>query len=161
MSEKKYHVKIDRTERETVTRHAKEEQYDRDDTYSEHEIHGFVVLNSDRGWDFILPYDPTNHSMYLVCAFYDTGDSFGRSENKLSLVSLVRNIEDAKAILNALTEDYKAFQSKEKHDYKPVKVRLPVEGTIEELYTATWKGYFEHLKEFRIVSLGGGMSVKF
>lgn len=158
----KFYIKIDRSVCEQITRHAKEgERWDGDDTEESHDIHGFSVVKEKDGWDFILPYDPTGKTLYLVCAFYDTGDSFHREENKLDLVSLVDDYADASTILRYIETDYKLFQESDKYDYKPSTVHLPHSKRNEEIYTSTWKGYFERLREVRVETLNAGMSVKF
>ena len=157
-----FFVKIDRTQTSQITRHRKSgEKWDGDDDIESHEINGFEVVEEKQSWDFVLPYDPTGKTMYLICAFYDTGDSFHRSENHLELVSLQEHLEDAQVIMRFLVEDYKKFQEHDKYDYKPSKVHLPVSDKTEELYTGTWKGYFKHLREFRIESLGAGNTLSF
>jgi len=158
-----YFVKIDRNERQTVTReHDPNDRWSGEDTIADHTIHGFEVVEENRGWDFVLPYDPTGKTLYLVCAFYDTGDSFSRHENKLCLVSLQEHLEDAQTIVRACEADYRAYQDRGNcWDYKPLPVKLPVADKTEDVYTGTWKGYFERLRELRVETLGGGMSVKF
>lgn len=157
MVEQKYYVRIERSTSETVVRHRGSGEWDADDIRQDHQIHGFSVVGEKESWDFILDTDPKSGSLYLVCGFYDTGDSFHRSYNHLSLVSLQTNLEDAKAVLKAAEEDYR----KNKDDFKPIHVKLPVADRTEEVYTSTWKGYFECLNELRIETLSGGMSVKF
>jgi len=157
-----FFVKIERSEYKHITRHAKAgEQWDGDDTHSDHEIHGFRVVSEGEEWDFVLPYDPTGKTMYLVCAFYDTGDSFHREENRLCLVSLQEHVQDAQAILKACEADYKAYEEND-DGRNPLPVKLPIADKTEEVYTGDWKGYFERLRELRIEILGTtGMSVKF
>ena len=157
-----YFVKIDRSERRIVTRdHDPNDRWSGEDTDHDHTINGFHVVKEKDGWDFVLPYDPTGKPMYLVCAFYDTGDSFSRTENCLCLVSLHEHMQDAQAVVKACEDDYRAYQDNDKHDYKPLPVKLPVADRTEDIYTGTWKGYFERLRELRVETLGGGMSVRF
>lgn len=157
-----FFVRIEKSVRETVTReHDPSDRWSGEDTFSDHNITGFRVVGEHDGWDFVLNEDPTGKSMYLVCAFYDTGDSFSRHENKLCLVSLVEHAQDAQTILKACEADYKEYQESYRWEVKPLKVHLPVADRTEEVYTGTWKGYFERLKELRVETLGSGMSVKF
>lgn len=157
-----FFVKIDRSEQVTVVRERDpKNQWSGEDTDTNYTINGFNVVGEKDMWDFVLSYDPTGKTMYVVCAFYDTGDSFGSTENCLCLVSLQEHFQDAQAILRACESDYKAYQEKGTWDYKPLSVVLPAAGKTEEVYTGMWKGYFERLRELRVETLGAGTSVRF
>ena len=156
----KFYVKIVRTETYDVTREGDpDDRWDGDDISHSHEIEGFELVGEKQGWDFILTEKPTGN-WYLVCAFYSTGDSFHREDNCLSLVSFVKNMDDAKAIIGAIEKDYKAYDQ-DNHRFKPVKVHLPVANRDEEIYTGTWKGYFERLNYAEIKCLGENTRVTF
>lgn len=161
---KKYYIKINvRTHTEVTRERNYDDKWDGEDTYQSHEIHGYSVSTDEEryGWDFILNEDPKGKDLFVVAAFYDTGDSFHREENRLDLVHLATSFADAQTILKVLEADYKEYiENNESWAYKPLTIILPSGATIE-LYTGTWKGYFERLRELRIVNVGGGMSIKF
>lgn len=151
-----FHVKIVRSDHEYVTRDRNpEDEWDGDDISHDHTIEGFEVVGNSAEGDFVLTEKPEGN-WYLVCAFYSTGDSFHCEENCLSLVSFVKDAEDAKEILDAIELDYKRYHEKQEHNYKPLQVLLPKANRIEEIYTGTWKGYFERLNSAEVRCLSGG-----
>lgn len=144
-----FYVTIEREENVEVTREADPN----DDTYKHHTINGYKLVGDKDMWDFIIPFDPAGKAMYLVCAFYDTGDSFGKYENEICLVSLQRDLKDALAIVSACEADYKEYVEDGDWKHRPLIVNLPVSGKTEEVYTGPWKGYFQSLREFKVVAL--------
>jgi hypothetical protein len=157
----KFYVRIARRERKYVVRERNpESEWDADDIGRDHEIEGFELAKKNESWDFVLTEKPTGE-WYLVCAFYSSGDSFHREENCISLVSFVKNADDAEAILRAIEKDYKAYREHESWSHIPLKVHLPVANKDEEVYTGTWKGHFESLNCAEVRCLGRGMSIRF
>jgi hypothetical protein len=59
----------------------------------------------------------------------------------------------------ALEKDYE----NDDRNFEPVKVSLPIKGTVETLCVATWKGYFQNLLSINIepVSPVGKRRVEF
>ncbi len=156
----KFYVRVVRQECEHIIRNRDPmDEYDGDDIEWEHNIRGFKIVSERDGiWDFILTENPTGDIWYLVCVFYSTGDSFHREDNCLSLVSFMKNAEDAKAVAKAIKEDYEKYKKSSDHKFHPVKVYLPVARRSEEIYTGAWKGYFEHLSSVDIHCLGEELS---
>lgn len=155
----KFYVKINKRDAE-VTREAKHRRFDADDIAHNWEIEGFELVGEKDGWDFILTEAPKTN-WYLIVATYSTGDSFHHEEGMISLVSFVKYQSDAEEILKAIEEDYKLYQEKGDYEYRPLKVLLPMADRVEEIYTGTWKGYFERLQSVEVKPLGGGMKVIF
>ena len=156
-----FYVHIITNHYEQVTRERDpNDEWDGDDISHEYNIEGFEVVNEKAGWDFVLNENPTGN-WYLVCAYFSTGDTFHHEEGCLSLVSFVKNIEDAKAIVGAIEKDYKDYQEKEDWNHKPLVVHLPVANKDEQIYTGTWKGYFERLSYAEVKCLGENMKVVF
>ena len=145
-TEKQFYIKIVRSDSEEVSRERNpEDKWDRNDIYHQHIIEGFEVIDNPANADFVLTENPLGN-WYLVCVFYSTGNSFHHEENCLSLISFVKDIEDANAITEAIDLDYKRYhENHQEHNYKPLQVLLPKTNRIENIYTGTWKGYFERL----------------
>ena len=155
-----FHVKINKHDYPEITRHRKESQWDGDDIAHSWEVDGFELVGEKDSWDFVLDEKPEGQ-WYLVCATYSTGDSFHHEEGMISLVSFVKYQSDAEEILKGIEEDYKRYQDKECHDHKPLTVFLPKAERTEDVYTGTWKGYFERLSSAEVKPLGGSMKVTF
>lgn len=157
----RFHVRINTDHHSHVTREAdRDNQWDGDDISHDYSINGFEVV--ENCWDFILHEDPTGKDYYLVYVLYDTGDSFHREENCMCLVSFLPDLEDAKAILDAIEKDHRDYKKTQTHEYKPIDVHLPKANRIEQVSTGTWTGYFEHIRSVNIQPLRcGSMSVKF
>jgi hypothetical protein len=156
----KFYVKIDRTEREYITRERDHtDEWDADDIAWENTIRGFEVVDKHGGWDFVLNENPTGKTYYLVYALYSTGDTFHHEEHRLCLVSMFAHMEDAKAVLKAIEKDYNSYDRYAAwNQVKPLSVVLPKDGRTENIYTGTWKGYFERLEQVCIESIGSGNS---
>jgi hypothetical protein len=133
-------ITIIKESHQTITRHSDpDEKWDGNDTETDTEIKGFQAGTTY--FDFVVK-KPVKDTYYLVCVYYDTGDSFHRDDNVMEMVSLVESHADAMAIKNAIDKDDK----NEKKEFNTLKVKLPVAGTIEDVHTSTWKGYFEHYR---------------
>lgn len=151
-----FYIKINREMFSDVTRNADQnEEWDADDLYHTHVIHGFKIVDKSSSWDFILNEKPEG-KWYLVCAFYSTGDSFHTESNCLELVSFVKHIDDANTILAEINNDYRKY-TEHKYDFNykisPLKIILPITNKEHDVYTNTWKGYFDRLESVEIRSL--------
>jgi len=74
-------------------------------------------------------------TVYAVIADYDTGDTFGRDGNQVSVVGCFKQEDRAKGLLNALRDaGPNAFSTK----------------FMGEEYYIGWNGYFEHLNDLDI-----------
>ena len=149
--ELKFYVKIIHHSYSHITREASESEWDGDDISYENTIDGFQLVNEKGGWDFIINENPTGN-WYLVYVLHTDGDSFHHEENCLALVAFVKDIEDAKVILEAVKMDYKEYTEKERESGF-VTVDLPVSNKKEKIYTGNWKGYFNHLTSIQIEGL--------
>jgi len=141
-------ITIIKESHQTITRHADpDETWDGNDTETDTEIKGFQA--GTQYFDFVVQ-KPVKDTYYLVSVYYDTGDSFHRDDNVMEMVSLVENHSDAMAIHNAIEKN-----STKENDYTTLKVKLPIAGTTEEIYTGAWRGYFEHYRccEVNMVSM--------
>lgn len=161
-TDKVYYIHIERSEHSTVTREGQGE-WDNDDLDFRHDIHGFSVVEKENYWDFVMTENPKGKTLELVYVLYSTGDSFHHEENRISLVGLYETYQDAKFVMDFIESDYREFMKKDNYDHKPSKLVLPVSGKTEDIYTGTWKGYFERLTEVNIESVGdvGKRKVKF
>lgn len=149
------YIKIDiRSYDEVIREGNPDDKWDRDDTRSEHTINGFEEVGEKEGWDFVWPDDEIPVKIYIVYVLYDTGDSFGRSENNIELIGLYKDIADAEAVGDAIESDYKEYDEDRGHNYEPLAILLPVKQTIENVSTSTWKGYFEHFNSVEVRRIG-------
>jgi hypothetical protein len=161
MKAPRFPVKIMYHHRQRVTRQRDpEDSWSGDDLEHTYDIQGFNIVPENGGWDFILTEKPTG-SWYLVCAHYSTGDSFHREEGELSLVSFVKNEKDAEAIVRAIQKDYEKYRQSNNDKIGTLRVNLPVAGRVEEVYTGTWKGYFERLQYAEAICLSKTLRVNF
>lgn len=135
-------IKILKDEDSEVTREGKGE-WSGDDIAWSIIIRGFMLSEEQYDYDFIMP-APDKEEYYLVYARYSTGSSFHHETGKVCLVSLMEHFDDAKAIVDAIDNDVKT------ENRQPLKVKLPVLGKVEDVYTGTWKGYFESLESVEI-----------
>jgi hypothetical protein len=142
-------LKINIETEEYVTREATESEWDRDDTREEHTILGAEQV-TDGCHDFEVTHVKDGDTLYFVYALYNTGDSFGSSENLLCQLALLKHLEDAEYLQELLRKDYQTYREKGNYDYKPLKVTYPKSGFTENIGTGTWKGYFESLNGFEI-----------
>lgn len=153
-------VKILYDHRKTVTRDRDpNDSWSADDIEHSYSINGFEVVQNG-SWDFVLTKKPTG-LWYLICAYYSTGDSFHHEDGKLSLVSFVKAKQDAEAIIRVIQTDYEKFRKTDKYEYSPLKVNLPIAGCTEEIYSGTWKGYFERLSYVEATAINSSLRVKF
>lgn len=138
-----YYVDIERDCDTSVTREGDpNDRWDGDDLYHEHTIKGYRIVTKAQIGDFTLTEKPEG-PWYLVYVLFSTGDSFHCEENCINLVSFVKNKEDAEEIKRGIEEDYKHYVKTHQHDYKPLKILLPKTNRVIDIYTGTWKGYFE------------------
>src|SRR5210317_84780 len=60
-----------------------DDEWDRDDTYTDHNIEGFRAAPEEdsKYFDLVVPYEPEfDKEYYLLYAVYSTGDSFGHDD---------------------------------------------------------------------------------
>lgn len=160
VSESKFHVRIVKHDNYEITREHTESEWDGDDIAHSWDVQGFEVVGEKDSWDFIVNEKPEG-LWYLVCAFYSTGDTFHHETGEISLVTFTKHRADAEEILLAIGEDYKRFLNRDKHERRPLKVFLPVSKRVEDIYTGTWKGYFERLESAEVKPLDKAMKVTF
>ncbi len=122
------------------------ERYCKRDTVSHsHTITG--VVKTDKEWpDFEIDGEVKEGDVfYFVYALYDTGDSFGRSENHLSEIALLKDYQDAKFLRDQLEKN-----NEDRDAMDPINITYPVCGKTEPVCTSSWKGYFERLRSLNI-----------
>lgn len=149
-------IKIWNNGREEVTRYRSKQRWDGDDTYGHHNISGYEVMKPTEKsyFDLQLDYD-VNESIpqYLVCVFYNTGDSFHKSENLVSYVDMFQTLDKAKELKKIILQHYEQNNDCNNPDY--YSFTYLTEGGSKIKHSAEWKGYFESLNEVRIFPLLG------
>jgi hypothetical protein len=151
----KWYLKIDYQSYTDVTRHRDpDEKWDADDLAHSQSINGYSThTNLKGGWDFVLSKKPSaKQPFYLVYVNYSTGDSFHHETGCIEFVDVFESEKDGDALVDMLDKDYAKFKKADRHDYTPLKVKLP-SGVEREIYTSTWKGYFERLEGVQCVRI--------
>lgn len=148
---KTFKVKINISTITSITRERdSNDEWERDSTHQYHTINGMSLVEDGECFDFILDKKPRiSDRFYLVSVYYDTGDSFGRDENRISMVALLDNEEDASALAEKIQKNSKSSSfSSVVFEYKSKKMEIGV---------SEWKGYFEKFLYCEIlpISLGG------
>ena len=96
----------------------------------------YVTKNKPTTWDFkaleVSPEVFMAHTIYLVCVYYRTGDSFGFSTGNLDVYKVYDNPEEARALAAEIEAD--------KH--QPSNNNYPV-----------WRGYFEEVEYTDVVAM--------
>lgn len=142
-----------------VTREATEEQWDGDDTHTDHSIRGIreAVMYSDLTVDFDLVEGQT---YYLLYATYQTGCSFYTETGKIEYIGLYRELKVAKENLGRVQKHNETEQKlndrwdpptkKERRalakDHESYSVPLVTEKGQKYLVHVPWHGYFERLE---------------
>ena len=151
----KINIKNDR--REIIERaRDPEEEYDGDDTFTNHEITGVEEVQGKGYYELQTDFDlKRNKDYYLICAFYDTGDSFSRQENRVSYLDVFSDPEKAKALVAKIKKDYEQYLKHKNTDREKQKgLKYTTQGGNEvTLYTGTWKGYFEDLRNVEVITV--------
>lgn len=121
----------------------------RDCTAKTTTIHGIKDVGKDGYYDI-----PVNFKLeegtdyYLVYVNYDTGDSFGYDTGQICYVDLFKSKEKAKALVDAIHENYESERWPTKKQSKPQPTQLDYvrdDGSVVTCYTGTWRGYFERM----------------
>lgn len=129
-----------------VSREATENQWDRDDTYEDHNIEGIEVVKTgfydvEVGFDILHGMD-----YYLLYGIYSTGDSFGHDEGRIEFVDLYEDREVAEENAKRL----RAHNDEKKDSFS---TKLLHENGKEYDCHVPWKGYFERLSYLEVKSV--------
>lgn len=129
---------------EYVTRHPESDGWDRGDIQTEYNGLRVYLDRYPDEWagyctqEFYVNYSVTPGSaVFPVVVRYSTGDTFGRNDGNISVVGVYQNAVTASEIEHAIWDDYREHGG----DFTTLKV------AGEEIYTGTWKGYFEYLED--------------
>lgn len=131
-----------------VSREATESEWDRDDTYEDHNVEGIEVVKTKSGfYDVEVGFDIL-HGMdyYLLYGIYSTGDSFGRDEGRIEFVDLYEDREVAEENAKRL----RAHNEEKEYTYS---TKLLHESGKEYDYHTPWKGFFEYLSYLEVKSV--------
>ena len=139
-----YFLKLDATDREYVTRRRdSSDEWDRDDTRTDWTIEGLRFVKMTERYDFVTK--TKQDTYWVVLEYYDTGDSFGRDENRMGPQYLAHSREDADFVARKLLSAIKADKSQ-------VEFKDPHTGEQVSLYAHS-VGYFERLVGIEVVEL--------
>jgi hypothetical protein len=136
-----------------ITRHATRDEWDRDDTYTSHNIEGIKLVDENDYSDLTVPFKvEPDKTYYLLSVIYDTGDSFGRDEGRIEFIELYIDLDLAKKNQAAIEDHNKKYRDSYYDDETP---RLIIENQVGTKidYYPSWYGYFERLSEVRINSV--------
>ena len=137
--------------REYVTRERNpDDQWDRDDTRSEHTMQ-FISIAREGSWNTIsYPGEvKPGDKVYLLFAVYSTGDSFGHDEDRsVELISVHKD-------LNCAKYNYKVLEGVDKDNYASSVVLSQDDGSTWKM-SPPWCGYFESLSYLKV----GGFTVQ-
>ena len=135
-----------------VTRQADpEKKWDGNDLAHSYSVEGWSAHKKDSyGSTFPMEGEvDKNKTYWLVYVTHSTGDSFHHETGCFEAVHVFEDANDADALARILEKDY---EDKDKYDYKPLNVKLP-SGKEIEIYTGTWKGYFERLESVHVEAI--------
>lgn len=136
---------IDNCNEENLGGQSADDVWSRDSTSQSHSISGIEIVGT--GYcEFETCFDIPKNSKdtyYLVYVNYDTGDSFGRDEGRISFVDLFKTEEKAEQCAKALRTHYDNHASMKWDDQ--FSISLTNENNTTYKYFASWIGYFEHL----------------
>jgi len=140
------YIKVKNQNHAEVTREAALDKWDRDDTFTYHNINGIEL--SDEYGDIPVPDDfRISGPMYLVYVIYSTGDSFGYDSHAgEEYIGVYKDREIAQETANKIKEDYK----NNKEDFNHITL-LDSVGNEFQQYTGAWKGYFDNLEYVEVV----------
>lgn len=145
-------LRIETTSHTEVVREADPDQeWDGDDLAHYYSVEGWTAQNKD-SYGTTFPMEgkiDKNKTYWLVYVIYSTGDSFHRESGCFEAVHVFEDANDADALAEALKKDY---ENKDDYNYEPLNVNLP-SGREIEVYTGTWKGFFESLEGVHVESV--------
>ncbi len=121
------------------------DEWDRDDTHTDHNIRGFHAApeNSDMISDLWVPYEPEyGIDYYLLYVVYSTGDSFGHDSGEgIEYIGLYTKDE-----LDVARENKRKIEAHDKDvesKYFHVSLQTPSGQTFQQ--HTPWVGYFESI----------------
>jgi hypothetical protein len=132
---------IDNDYTEITQRADSDDKWDRDNTYTSHDIQGIKKANI--GYDLDTEFDVyPDIDYYLVYAIYDTGDSFGSDEGQIQFIFLYLDEKHAKKAVKDLLKEPKS------NKYEDLYSRIIITQYGKKLKVGiSWEGYFETLTE--------------
>lgn len=121
-----------------------DDEWDRDDTESEHTLHGISIASKSSYNTVTYPGEiKPGDKIYLLYAVYSTGDSFGHDDcHCIEFISVHKDIDIARW-------NYNKLQVADKDDYSS-QVLLSQDNGQTWKMTPPWCGYFESLDYVRV-----------
>ena len=151
-----------------VTRHATEDQWDCDDTCTDHSIRGVRQVKKGRYHDLAVGFDlDRDKTYYLLYATYGTGCSFCHQDGEIVFIDLFededaaeanrKRLEEHNRIENQLNSRYyygqqlsKAERKKLEKTHQSYTATLMSECGQEYQFHVPWHGYFERLDNIEV-----------
>jgi len=142
---------IDESYGETIREPQEDDNWDRGDSSTDHNITGFRAApeETSRYYDLIVPYEPEfDTTYYVLYAVYTTGDSFGYDSGAgIEYIGFYTKDELAVAKANL----HKIETNKNTEGFS-IKLKTPDGGKTFDQHTP-WVGYFESLDYADITSI--------
>lgn len=141
-------VAIDfKTEEEFIIEPDPNDEWDWGNVRKTHEIEGFKTVTRGSIFDFILPFPIRDEPYYLVHVSYNTGDSFGSSENEICFMDLLEDRKDAEYLKKQIEKNAKD------DNILSITIKYPKSKITKTLSTGTWKGYFESFNSVTVEAI--------
>lgn len=119
------------------------DESDRGEIRFEYTFNGLDIVDGKSWYDLVVDFDvKVGDTLYMVVAFYDTGDSFGREYNEMMDIAVYKTASMAYTAERHLTIN---------HAVDPVTIFL--ENGNEMTVGKPWQGYFERLDRFEVIEL--------
>jgi len=127
-----------------------DDKWDRADTYTSHDIRGFVI--NEKYNDLLLGFKlEKDIDYYLVYVVYSTGDSFGHDSGYgIEYIDMYKTYEEATKVQKALENESPEFKYGVGENMIQIKNHM---GQDYDLYTGAWKGYFESVDNIDIATI--------
>lgn len=137
---------IDNSYQEVIRECDHTDEWDRDDTREEHEILGIEKVDKKGYRDLTVAFKvEKDRPYYLVYVLYDTGDSFGRDENRIEFVDLYQSKENAEALKKLIEENHAECHDNDEYSFeKRHSLKYKNEEGNEVTFSKSWEGYFEN-----------------
>ncbi len=122
-------------------------EWDGDDTTQTHHITGIAIAKDKEYYDLEVGFEvKPEDKLYLVYVLYNTGNSFGSSDNHISFVDLFKDRKKAEALANQILNHAERNDVNVGHKQKYSTSYLTETGK-ESTFCPSWVGYFESLNE--------------
>lgn len=137
------YLRVNSEYREYITRHATEDQWDRDDTARDWHFRNVYIVDKNAAFDLVVPFDlKPGDDVWVVLAIYSTGDSFGRDDRySVEYIDGFMDKHKARDCARAVEATEKRWDDHTDKDANWIRE----DGSAGKLEYVPWNGYFESL----------------